>query len=133
MGNLLSVEELIKQKAKYKMDDATIKKKLFIKRLNASIEIEVTKGDVTDFLEITNKKDVTEKEAEAAGFNLVYSIVREPNLRDKELQTAFECNEPTDIVEKIFSDGEMLDIVDVAIDLTGFRKGTVSLVEDLKN
>lgn len=130
----VSLEKLIKEKLKLKLnDDRKVIKTLNIERLGGNILIEVIKSDVVDFVEVTNSEDVTEEEAEAAGYNLIYTIVKEPNLKDKELQSAYECTEPSDIVPAIFTDGEMLDIIDFAIDAVGMRKGSVKMVENLKN
>ena len=132
--NILSVEQLIKGKVELKQsDDTVIEKTLYIPRLNADIKISLTKADVRDFLEVTQDPKSTNEQSIGAGRNLIYSIVSEPNLKDKELQKAFECEEPTDIVPAIFTDGEMIDIAEYAIEVGGFRKGTISVVEELKN
>ncbi|MEG0258469.1 MAG: hypothetical protein RR595_05775 [Lysinibacillus sp.] len=130
----VKLEDLIKEKLRLKLDgDRKITQSLTIPRLEADIDIEVMKSDVTDFLDVAHDKDSTDEISEAAGHNLIYTIVKEPNLRDKELQEAYECKEPTDIVPALFTDGEMLDIIDVAIDAVGMRKGTVQVVKNLKN
>jgi hypothetical protein len=38
---------------------------------------------------------------------LIYNMTVEPNLRDSALQKAYECAEPTDIVNKLFDAGEV--------------------------
>lgn len=134
MTKILSVEQLIAEKVKYGLnEERAIEKTVHIPRINADIKLEIMKSDVQDFLEVTNSKNMSEQEAESAGHTLIYSIVKEPNLKDKTLHDAYECAEPTDIVPAIFTDGEMLDIVDVAIESTGFRRGSVQVVEELKN
>lgn len=134
MTKILSVEELIKHKATLKQDDEKVMEKtLFITRLQSEIKLSFNKKDVRDFLDVTNTKTCTDEQAEAAGLNLIYSIISEPNLKDKDLQKAYECVEPTDIVSAIFTDGEMLDISNFAIKEAGFQRGSISVVEDLKN
>lgn len=124
----VTLESLIKKKMELK-SERKYKGDLYIPSLEGDIEIEVFKSDVVDFLDVTNNtKD--EKEAEKAGHNLIYTIVKSPDLTNKELQKEYECEEPTDIVKHIFTDGEMLDIVDYAINGVGMRRG---VVEEVKN
>jgi hypothetical protein len=62
---------------------------------------------------------------------LVYHCIVEPNLKDKELQKAYGCVEPTEIL-KIFEDGEISSIAKECMNLAGYG-GSVSVVNDLKN
>lgn len=62
---------------------------------------------------------------------LVYHCIVEPNLKDKELQKAYGCVEPTEIL-KIFEDGEISSIAKECMNLAGYN-GSVSVVEDIKN
>ena len=135
---VLSLENLIKEKVKIKQsDDKVIETSLLIPRLGGSVKLSFTKSDVRDFLEVTNNVEGTKKEkeekVEAAGLNLIYSIISEPNLKDKELQKVYECKEPTDIVKGVFNDGEMSDIVSFATKKAGFVGGSVVEVEEVKN
>jgi len=124
----VTLESLIKKKIELK-GERKHEGALYIPSLDGDVEIEVLKSDVVDFLEVTNGKS-TEEEIEKAGHNLIYTIVKTPDLSDKALQKEFECVEPTDIVKYIFTDGEMLDIVDYAISSVGMRRG---VVEEVKN
>lgn len=63
---------------------------------------------------------------------LIYNSVLEPNLRDAQLQQVYGCSEPTDIVRKVFSDGEVAQIARQIIELGGYRN-TVKVVEEIKN
>lgn len=74
-----------------------------------------------------------EEQAKNADAYMVYSMVKEPNLKDKDLQKAYGCVEPTDIVEKIFTFGEVGYIVNKGFESAGFDKGSVSVVEEIKN
>ena len=62
---------------------------------------------------------------------MVYEIVKEPNLKDKELQEAFGCTSPLDIVDKIFSPGAIVGITQEALKFAGYN--TVKVVTDIKN
>lgn len=63
---------------------------------------------------------------------LIYNCVTEPRLRDAELQKAYACSEPTDIVRKIFANGEIKQITGKILELGGYRN-TVKVVEEIKN
>lgn len=127
---VLSLKELIQNKVKYDRKDGGELKTLHVKRLSSDIVIEVPSKDLCmDTIDMTKDEEQSRK----ADSYLVYTIMREPNLKDPELQKAYECQEPTDIVEKIFTLGEMTDIVNVAFDAAGLSRGSVSVVNELKN
>ena len=63
---------------------------------------------------------------------LCYQCVIEPNLKSKELQDAFGCVTPMEIVEKIFSPGEVPQISVECLKLSGYIDG-VKAVEAVKN
>ena len=63
---------------------------------------------------------------------MVYQCVIEPNLKSKELQDAFDCVEPMEIVEKLFDPGEIPQISVECLRLSGYIDG-VKAVEDIKN
>jgi len=139
MSKVLTVEELIKNKAKIaKSDDKEINATLNVPSIGGQIKVSFTRNDIHDFHEATQiNADLPKEEREElfaqAGYNFVYSVISEPNLKDKELQKAYECKEPHDIVKKIFTDGEIGDIMDFVIEKGGFKNGRVVEVDDLKN
>lgn len=63
----------------------------------------------------------------------VYQCVVEPNLKSSELQEAFGCVEPLDIVDKLFLPGEVSNIAMQAIQMAGYGEKSVTPVDDLKN
>lgn len=126
---VLNLAELIKEKAKYKLGEETKTAELKVDRLDAIITIEIP--DTQLCMDALNAKD--DETGKKADDYLVYTIMQEPNLKDKELQKAYECAEPTDIVEMIFTRGEIADIATYALDEAGFKRGTVKVVEELKN
>lgn len=140
MTNIISVEELIKNKVKIeKSDDKEITATLEVPSIGGKIKLRYTKNDIHDFYDVTKNidpnlsKEEAEKQYGDAGYNLVYTIVAEPDLRNKELQKAYGCKEPFEIVKKIFEEGEMGDIMDFAFTKAGIKNGKVVEVEDLKN
>lgn len=65
-------------------------------------------------LEITDlEKDISDK-------YLILQSVVEPDLKNKELQKAYGCMEPIDIVEKLFQPGEIFSISKKIMSCSGF-------------
>ncbi len=51
---------------------------------------------------------------------LLFNCIIDPNLKDKQLQEAYDCLEPTDIVPAIFQVGEISRIASVLMERAGF-------------
>lgn len=66
---------------------------------------------------LINKNDVI-----GAFKELVFNCVVEPNLKDKELQEKFSCVKEKDIVDKMFTLGELKGIADEIIKMSWFRR-----------
>lgn len=128
MTKKLTLTDLIKDKEKIQpKSDAT--QDLLIDRLGASITIQrAERSLVLDTIALAN--DVQFK-GDSDDF-FVYNIVTEPNLKDAEVQKAYGCAEPTDIVSKIFEVGEIARISEAGMKLAGYS-ANVTVVDDLKN
>lgn len=126
----LKLSDLMKDKLKYQRGGEIQTEELKIERLDATITIEVP--DDALCMDAMNQSD-DDKTGSKSDDYLVYTIVTEPNLKDKELQKLYECVEPTDIVSKIFTRGEIADISTFALDKAGFKRGTVKAIEKVKN
>ena len=119
----ITLAELIRRKeqmleSKKKPKTAT----LYIKSLGGTITIESPTADLARDVQDMDNGDAY----------MVYSCVTEPCLKSKELQTAFECVEPMEIVEKIFEPGEIPQIAVECLKLAGYVDG-VKAVDDIKN
>lgn len=66
---------------------------------------------------------------------LVHSCIVNPNLRDGDLLKAYNCVEPTDIVDKIFESGEVNRLAVTLLRLGGFRNNELvtKLHDESKN
>ena len=65
---------------------------------------------------------------------LIVNAVIEPKLTDAQLLQAYNCAEPTDIVDKLFDPGEIPAIARAIMDCAGFgKKISHSLHEEIKN
>ena len=70
----------------------------------------------------------------SANKHLVYSCAAEPNLRDGDLQRAYEVFDPEDIVDKIFLPGEITKIANLLLDKAGFKNRiTAKIYDEIKN
>jgi len=126
----LSVKDLIKEKEKFQVKD-NVTKNLVIERGDENFLITIKKPskslcvDCMEMLSDTQMGKNADKE-------MVYNTVISPDLKDKELQDAFGCAEPIDIVEKIFEVGEIGTVSGHALTLAGYNNG-IKIQEDLKN
>ena len=110
-------EQMLKSKKQKKTKD------LYVKSLDGVITIVEPDAALA--------RDAQEME-ESGDTYIVYSCVTEPCLKSKELQEAFGCVEPMEIVEKIFDVGEIPQIAVECIKLAGYIDG-VKPIDDLKN
>lgn len=124
--NVLTIEQLLEQKAKLKSRTAKTKR-LHVESLEAEIVIkEPQRAIALEGLEMVQDGS----RSDLADLHMVYHAVVEPNLKDPRLQEAFECKEPTDIVEMLFKPGEISMIAGFALELAGYAKGVRPVVED---
>lgn len=129
MSKRLTVLDLLKEKEKYQIKQ-DVTEEVYVERLDADVVIrKPEKSLCTEVLSMSRDEDTTDD----ADVYMVYNTLVEPNLKDSELQKAYGCVEPTEIVEKIFEPGEIAQLSQVALELAGYEKGTVRLVKDLKN
>lgn len=128
----LTLEELIAQKEKYQRKQDVFQE-IALKRGTDFLTIKIKKPSKALCLEcLTMANNIDESVQEMSDIHMVYNIVVEPNLKDKKLQDAYECVEPTDIVEKLFEIGEIGQISGHGMMLAGY--GTeVKVIKDLKN
>lgn len=124
----LTLTDLIKEKEKYQVKK-DVTEELYIQRLDASITIRKPERSLClDTISMSRDKD----QADQADVYMAYNIVVEPDLKDTELQKAYGCVEPTDIVEKIFDPGEIASISQAGLELSGYIS-SAKRVKDLKN
>ena len=125
----ITVLDLLKEKEKYAVKKGETRE-VFIKRFEANVVMQLPdRALCVESQQMANDENT----ATQANVHLVYNTIVEPNLKDSELQQTFECIEPTDIVDKIFSPGEIALLADLALKEAGYSGGAVSLVKDLKN
>lgn len=114
-------EQLVSKKKKTK--------ELYLDQLDATITIEEPERSmVVDTIELGNEENFDGN----ADDYMVYNIVVDPNLKDTDLQKAYDCKEPMDIVSRIFDIGTVTGIAKAGMALAGYNS-TVTPVDDLKN
>ena len=113
----ITLAELIKRKEQVLEAKKNVKRaRVYVKSLGGEIVIKApTKSLATESAEM-------EKDGDA---HLVYECVAE-------LQEAYGCTYPEEIVEKIFDDGEISPIAMECMKLAGYID-SVKLVEEVKN
>ncbi len=119
----ITLQELIRRKEQM-LEAKRIPKtaNLYIKSLGGTITIESPTAALA--------KDAQEMDNGDA--YMVYSCVTEPCLKSRELQEAFGCIDPMEIVDKIFEPGEIPQIAIECLKLAGYIDG-VKVVDDIKN
>lgn len=119
----ITLQELIRRKEQM-LEAKRIPKtaNLYIKSLGGTITIESPTASLA--------KDAQEMDNGDA--YMVYSCVTEPCLKSRELQEAFGCIDPMEIVDKIFDPGEIPQIAIECLKLAGYIDG-VKVVDDIKN
>ena len=107
----LTIAELIDKKEMFFGKKKTTKE-IYVEQLDATITIEKPdRSLILESLELEKGQDDF----------LIYNCIVEPNLKDAELQKAYGCVEPTDIVEKIFDLGSIKGIAEQALKMAGFE------------
>ena len=119
----ITLQELLRRKEQMLEDKKKPKTAtLYVKSLDGTIQIESP----------TSALAREAQDMENGDNYMVYSCVTEPPLKSKELQKAFGCVEPMEIVEKIFEPGEIPQIAIECLKLAGYVDG-VKAVDDIKN
>ena len=118
----LTLAELLRRKEQM-LESKKVKKTqdLYIKSIDATITIEEPTGALC--------RDANDMEPGEGDKYLCYECIIEPNLKSKDVQDAFDCAVPMDIVDIIFAPGEIPQIAIECMKLAGYMGG----VEAVKN
>ena len=118
----LTLAELLRRKEQM-LESKKVKKtqNLYIKSIDATITIEEPTGALC--------RDANDMEPGEGDKYLCYECIIEPNLKSKEVQDAFDCAVPMDVVDIIFAPGEIPQIAIECMKLAGYMGG----VEAVKN
>ena len=118
----LTLAELLRRKEQMLESKKTKKTlDLYVKSIDAVITISEPDGALC--------RDANDMEAGEGDKYLCYECIIEPNLKSKEVQDAFGCTVPMDVVDIIFAPGEIPQIAIECMKLAGYMGG----VEAVKN
>ncbi|MEK4715337.1 phage tail assembly chaperone [Sporosarcina sp. FSL K6-5500] len=120
------------EKKKLTLAELIDKKEQYLVKKDVTQELYLEKLDATVTIIQPNHQTVLDAIESESDDYLVYSMVTEPDLKDKDLQKAYGCAEPIDIVSKIFDPGTVTGIAKAGLKLAGFESN-VTVVENLKN
>lgn len=124
MNKVLSVADLIAKK-KDKKEKIV---RLFVPSLKGEIE-----AKAPDKILVSNSLDMSKNGDRLDGdVYLVYHSIVHPNLQDKELQQAYDCLEPMDIVSQVFLPGEISSVALRLLEEAGYNS-EVKVVSEVKN
>ena len=105
-----------------------------------NIEIYIKSMDKTILAKAPDNKllldalDTAKDNAHDGDLYLIYNSVIEPNLKDNTLHDAYNVGRPFEIIDKIFTLGEIANIVRLLTKDSGiYDTDGASLVEDIKN
>ena len=102
---------------------------LYVKSLDGTITVVAPNRAI-----ITDSAEMGGDDGTMGDVYIVYQCVTEPALKSKELQDAFECIEPMEIVEKLFLPGEINAIAKELLELAGYdQNGVRKVTDDVKN
>ena len=115
----LTLAELLRRKEQM-IASKKIKKTmdLYIKSIDSVITIEEPDGALC--------RDANDMEAGEGDKYMCYECIKEPDIKSKEVQDAFGCAVPMDIVEIIFAPGEIPQIAIECMKLAGYMGGVGS-------
>ena len=121
----LKLEDLINKAGETKGDKYV---EIYIKRLDATI-----KAKEPDNTLILESIDILKENAHESDLHLVYNSIIEPNIKDSTLHEAYNVSRPLEILDEIFSLGEISNIAKTLLKNSGYEDNSVKLVEDIKN
>ena len=121
----VTIAELIAQREQLK------NKRKEIYDLDTSVGTIVVKQPTLKLIEDVMK---IEGDGRQSDIELIYESVVEPNLKDKDLQQAYGCVAPSDIVPMLFKAGEIGSIASAIMRSAGYGKTLETRVhEEVKN
>ena len=101
---------------------------VYIKRLDSTIKVKKPNNGL-----ILESIDLIKEDAHESDLHLVYNSIIEPNIKDSTLHATYNVSRPVEILDKIFTLGEIAGISKVLVGSAGYEESAVKLVEDIKN
>lgn len=135
MSNRITVESLM-QRAEQRKNDKVKIKEIYNKMLNGNLVVKrMPLAKIIDLLDKFDEESLKLNDCIELYKELIYKCC--PVLQDKELQEAFDCAEPYDIVTEVFEDnvGEITAFAEEILAMYGMAEGknTKEIEEEIKN
>lgn len=109
------------------------KRALIEKKKQGNVLIEVTGLGTFEF-RIPDFYDIEDSNAnEDSDQYLIYACCTSPNLKDKELQEAYNVSNPMDIVHAVFMPGEEAAISRILVEKAGYGAEAAKVIDKVKN
>lgn len=121
----VTLEDLIKRKEEIQ-SSRNKSVKVYIKSLDGYVVLATPDRKlVADSLECTTSME--------SNVHLIYNSMIEPNLKDKDTQKAFNVHTPKELLQAILSDGEIGFMAEELMNVSGYDRKGVKLVQEIKN
>lgn len=115
------------------LKDEVPQKTVHIKRLDIDVTLRALTGDeifkIRDRCTIRNKTGVEQFDNGKFNSLLVATAIIKPDLKNKKLLEAYNVITPEELVKKLFLAGELIQLVDIVLDLSGYNEE----IEEIKN
>lgn len=124
-NTVLTIEDILNRKEFYKSrHDKTTK--LELGNLGRYIEVKPISDEVTEAV-----NEMIENDSEDADRYALFHCCVSPDLSDSRLKDAFGAVTPLDVVDAIFTTGEIRGVAQKLMEISGYN--TVEIIDDIKN
>lgn len=126
-NNRLTLDELINKASQTDNKEKYIE--LYIKSIDRSIKLRKPNNEL-----ILDALDIAKDNSRDGDLHLLYNSIVEPNIKDTRLHSAYKVSRPYDILDKIFTLGEIAGISkELTKDSGFFDEDSITLINNLKN
>lgn len=125
--NRLTLDELINKASQKDSKEKYIE--LYVKSIDSTIKLKRPDNEL-----ILDALDVAKDNSHDGDLHLLYNSIVEPNVKDTRLHSAYGVTRPYDVLDKIFTLGEIMSISKELVKDSGlFDEDNATLIDNLKN
>lgn len=124
-NTMLTIEDILNRKEFYKDRHEKITK-LELNNLGKYIEVKPMTDEVTEAV-----NEMIENDSENADRYALFHCCVNPDLSDSRLKDAFGAVTPLEVVDSIFTTGEIKGIAQKLLEISGYN--TVEIIDEIKN
>lgn len=123
----VTLDELINKASQKDSKEKYIE--LYVKSIDGTIKLKKPDNDL-----ILDALDIAKDNSHDGDLHLVYNSIIEPNVKDTRLHSAYEVSRPCEVLDKIFTLGEIMSISKELVKDSGFfDEDNTTLIDNLKN